>query len=570
MNINIKLDKNFTTVFNKLCTEKGQKLRNLNGFGQSQLNYTDFIDNFVDKNTVADASIDGNANVGTKDITSLVTQMSKPHSKLLAFNKIFYELNKKYGYKVASDWLSSEYEGYFYLHDSSSSTWQPYSYKGSQLVVVKYKEKLLLVSFEQLFDLVEEPVELLCEEDEAFCKYTNDLVVWDENNTWTNVVRVIRKPKTKDFHFIKANNGMSEIVTSNHPVITTNGDKNACDVTVNDYIKTEKFECEFGKVDEIFCLDFVDKNKPVMFKGQLFRGGETNKDGQVCYLAATNPIQNRIKCDFEFGWLVGIIIAEGHYANDNIVITQNKGDIFDEIIRVCEKRNFGYHIKPKENCQSFNIIIKSKVLSDVISNAFSKNAISHEKALNPNIFDYNKQCIKGIVAGLLDGDGTLTQAQGRRIHIRMSSRTLINQIAFLMRMFGYTVREQTPTAPNDNINAFIKQKRYIYHVAFTPYKDVENFDSIKIRNHNVEYTSSEEEGRYTNGKYTFGFGEKQISNNVVLDKDTDEYVYDISVETGHFMCNGILSHNCFAYDIEQLVKKVCFSLMILMHNHHNI
>lgn len=558
MNINIKLDKNFTTVFNKLCTEKGQKLRNLNGFGQSQLNYTDFIDNFVDKNTVADASIDGSANVGTKDITSLVTQMSKPHSKLLAFNKIFYELNKKYGYKVASDWLSSEYEGYFYLHDSSSSTWQPYSYKGSQLVVVKYKEKLLLVSFEQLFDLVEEPVELLCEEDEAFCKYTNDLVVWDENNTWTNVVRVIRKPKTKDFHFIKANNGMSEIVTSNHPVITTNGDKNACDVTVNDYIKTEKFECEFGKVDEIFCLDFVDKNKPVMFKGQLFRGGETNKDGQVCYLAATNPIQNRIKCDFEFGWLVGIIIAEGHYANDNIVITQNKGDIFDEIIRICEKRNFGYHIKPKENCQSFNIIIKSKVLSDVISNAFSKNAISHEKALNPNIFDYNKQCIKGIVAGLLDGDGTLTQAQGRRIHIRMSSRTLINQIAFLMRMFGYTVREQTPTAPNDNINAFIKQKRYIYHVAFTPYKDVENFDSIKIRNHNVEYTSSEEEGRYTNGKYTFGFGEKQISNNVVLDKDTDEYVYDISVETGHFMCNGILSHNCFAYDIEQLVKKGLF------------
>jgi len=45
----------------------------LNGFSEKQLNYTDFIDNFVDKNTVADASIDGNANVGTKDITSLTT-----------------------------------------------------------------------------------------------------------------------------------------------------------------------------------------------------------------------------------------------------------------------------------------------------------------------------------------------------------------------------------------------------------------------------------------------------------------------------------------------------------------
>jgi hypothetical protein len=77
---------------------------------------------------VADASIDGNANVGTKDITSLTTEMNKPHSKLLAFNKIFYEMNKKYGYKVASDWLHNEWDGHFYLHDSHSSTWVPYCF----------------------------------------------------------------------------------------------------------------------------------------------------------------------------------------------------------------------------------------------------------------------------------------------------------------------------------------------------------------------------------------------------------------------------------------------------------
>ena len=136
MNINIKLDKNFTTVFNKLCEEGGEELRKLNGFSESQLNYGDFIDNFVDKNTVADASIDGNANVGTKDITSLTTEMNKPHSKLLACNKIFYELNKKYGYKVANDWLTSEWNGFFYLHDFPSSTWVSYcfAYDIEQLV----------------------------------------------------------------------------------------------------------------------------------------------------------------------------------------------------------------------------------------------------------------------------------------------------------------------------------------------------------------------------------------------------------------------------------------------------
>ncbi|MBR4316670.1 MAG: hypothetical protein IKP65_06895 [Alphaproteobacteria bacterium] len=62
--------------------------------------------------------------------------MNKPHSKLLALNKIFYEMNKKYGYKTASDWLTKEYEGFFYLHDCHSSTWVPYcfAYDIEQLV----------------------------------------------------------------------------------------------------------------------------------------------------------------------------------------------------------------------------------------------------------------------------------------------------------------------------------------------------------------------------------------------------------------------------------------------------
>ena len=128
MEINIKLNKNFTTAFNKMLNEYGEEMAKLNGFSDDQLSYTDFIDNFVDKQTVADASIDGNANAGTKDICSLEAEMSKPHSKLLAFNKIFYELNKKYGFKVANNWLKNEWDGHFYLHDSSSSTMKPYCF----------------------------------------------------------------------------------------------------------------------------------------------------------------------------------------------------------------------------------------------------------------------------------------------------------------------------------------------------------------------------------------------------------------------------------------------------------
>lgn len=128
MEINIRLNKNFTTAFNKMLNEYGEEMARLNGFSDEQLSYTDFIDNFVDKQTVADASIDGNANAGTKDICSLEAEMSKPHSKLLAFNKIFYEMNKKYGFKVANNWLKNEWDGHFYLHDAASSTMKPYCF----------------------------------------------------------------------------------------------------------------------------------------------------------------------------------------------------------------------------------------------------------------------------------------------------------------------------------------------------------------------------------------------------------------------------------------------------------
>lgn len=128
MNINIRLNKNFTTAFNKMQEAYGEELSKINGFSDMQLSYTDFIDNFVDSDTVADASVDGNANVGQKDIVTLINEMPKPHQKLLAFNKIYYEINKKYGFKTANDWLKNEWDGHLYLHDANTSSFVHYCF----------------------------------------------------------------------------------------------------------------------------------------------------------------------------------------------------------------------------------------------------------------------------------------------------------------------------------------------------------------------------------------------------------------------------------------------------------
>lgn len=126
--INIRLNKNFTTQFNKMLGEYGEEFARLNGFADEQLSFTDFIDNFIDTETVADASVDGNANVGTKDMRTLMNEMPKSHRKLLAYNKIYYELNKKYGFKTANLWLSKEWTKALYMHDADTSTYVHYCF----------------------------------------------------------------------------------------------------------------------------------------------------------------------------------------------------------------------------------------------------------------------------------------------------------------------------------------------------------------------------------------------------------------------------------------------------------
>ena len=128
MNINIQLIKNFVTQYNKLQEKYGTEIAKINGFDDDQLSYTDFIDNFIDEKNVADSSIDGNSNVSHKDIVSLLAEMPKPHEKLLAFNKIHYELQKKYGFKVANDWLEAEWVGKIYMHDANTSTFKHYCF----------------------------------------------------------------------------------------------------------------------------------------------------------------------------------------------------------------------------------------------------------------------------------------------------------------------------------------------------------------------------------------------------------------------------------------------------------
>ena len=126
MEINIKLNKDFERCLEDLKKKYGEDFEYINGVHPSQLDYSEFINNFVRKDTLADVSIDPNANANHRDIRSFMSEKGKSADKLFGLNKIFLEIKKKWGLRSAKQWLEQEFSKGFYLNDSATASYFPY------------------------------------------------------------------------------------------------------------------------------------------------------------------------------------------------------------------------------------------------------------------------------------------------------------------------------------------------------------------------------------------------------------------------------------------------------------
>lgn len=126
MQIELNLSKDFERCLEELKKKYGEDFEYINGVHPSQLDFSEFIDKFVDKDTLADASIDPNANANHKDIRSFMTEKGKSEDKLFGLNKIFMEIKKMWGLRTAKQWLEQEFSKGFYLNDSTTASYFPY------------------------------------------------------------------------------------------------------------------------------------------------------------------------------------------------------------------------------------------------------------------------------------------------------------------------------------------------------------------------------------------------------------------------------------------------------------
>jgi len=429
-----------------------------------------------------------------------------------------YWLEKLYPEEVAR----AHKEGDFHIHDLGILG--PYTYYGKEVVIAKYKGKLLTISFEKLYELLKEEEYILDSKDSAYAKRPDDLYVLDKDG-WVKVTRITKKRKDKPMRFIKNRGGRSVIVTEDHPMITENGEKPASEVkTEEDKLYTVDLKKLLSK-EKLFSIDKIDlleeiKKENSFFKERIYFNGlpvdefppSADEDGILHTLSFNSP--RFIKLTEDLGYFVGFVLAESYFSYDEdaprcISVVQKELSTLIALNNKLKTCGFLGCITQKGNF--YELRVKNPFLRFLFEKVFKIELGARNKSLPVEILSYSLPFVKGLVAGIIDGDGSINTCE-TTLSIRMAGRTLLEGLAVVLSLLGFTPRDRNIEGQGQECT---KVSSKVWH------------DEDKDTWHKV------------------------INNEPV--EIPDEWIYDITTESGTLIVNGMWNHNCVGWDLYDLL-----------------
>jgi len=444
--------------------------------------------------------------------------------------------------------------GDIHIHDLSQLS--VYTYFGKEVVIAKYRGKILTLSFEQLYEAAEAKEELLNEKDDAWAKYPENLFVMDKDG-WTDVTRLVRKAKNKHImRFVKNRGGRSVIVTDDHPMITERGETESATVRIKeDKLFTVDMMSRLSG-ETLFSEDRIDLVQEIRSRGFHGREGDAayfngfpvsecsdKQDGVVHTLSFCAP--RYIVLTEEFGFFVGLTIAEGDFADDNShfsLLTIHSSSL--------ERANAGLLcqgwsgvITYRNHDDMYELRIRNRFLRFLFEKVFQIKPGSRNKTLPVRILSYSRAFIRGIIAGILDGDGAANGTTG--IQLRMTSRTLLEQLAVVLPFIGLFPRDRNCEGVGtvrEYKGRTITQNFPLYGLGFR------KIEGIALPSE--KYNALESSAKAWQDETVDAWHE--VLNNAETEIP-DDYIYDITTKTNTLVVNGMWNHNCVGWDLKDLL-----------------
>lgn len=262
-------------------------------------------------------------------------------------------------------------------------------------------------------------------------------------------------------------------------------------------------------------------------------------------------IPDKIPLDNDFGFLIGIYLAEGWVTKTFIGISNNDEVIRRRVINFCDRYGITYHLvtsygKNFRQGTTNDLKLHSTLLArmfKIICDTGSENKKVPEFA-----YTAPKEFIKGLIDGYFSGDGTVNKTDGS-ISVSSISEHLIVGISFLLSYFGIFGRMSNRQSLKNNIGsknikrAFIIRisndfaKAFAREISMTESRKQEKLNTITLV----------KEYRYKNGRSQLDYPDRDVYFDKVVSVEyvegTTEYVYDLTVEkTRNFqLWNGL---NC--------------------------
>ena len=248
---------------------------------------------------------------------------------------------------------------------------------------------------------------------------------------------------------------------------------------------------------------------------------------------AKNPYRGGLG-DFDLGRFIGLYIAEGYLAHNGATTVFSfelkEKNYFNFVTKFAQKR-FGAKTTPKieKERQSLGAVINEKAVGVLVKN-YVRGENSLDKRLNSKLFGMSLEFRKGVLIGILEGDGHISEKDiARNIQINSSNSELIDDIGLLCRSLGINYTKQI------NLN------NTHFGVKFTSYKLLLTNDFPKW----LGKYFGRKPGKsrvYKNYKNFYGIKIKSIEKIPYTDQ-----VYDFETKNKEHifqLANGVITHNC--------------------------
>lgn len=221
------------------------------------------------------------------------------------------------------------------------------------------------------------------------------------------------------------------------------------------YRKGKQFVLPYNRWDSFTqTLTHKKLNTTVIQKGYVY----PKKCKYVC-----SKIPENIELNEEFGFIVGLYLAEGWATDTFVGISNNDEVIQQKVYDWCDSITTTYHTVVTESkrfkgAKSTDIKIHSVTLARLFKTWV--NTGSSNKIVPPEAFTAPDEFIKGLLDGYISGDGTVDKKTGSII-VSSASKDLIYGISDVIARFGIFGKIRTHKLKKNNVASKNIKQSYI-------------------------------------------------------------------------------------------------------------